>query len=182
MNWLSDFIYRAKYFIFKRGEWRHVVTPRLRPGYCDQRERVLHAVMSLVVDYVEEETPEALEWRAEPGTYEDYPEESRAETAAPYAVILRVYEYWTKRRAEMEAAMDAAGDEWYASRRYRYEKTDETFHGEKCFTVKFVYADGHDAESSEKLWAKYSELSDEFDATEQEMLELAVRHRRHMWV
>lgn len=182
MSWLSDFIYHARYFLFKRDEWRHVVTPRIGPGYCDQRERILHAVMSLVVDYVEEETLDGLKWRANPETYEDFPEEIRATEAAPYVAILRVYEYWTKRRAEMEAAMNAAGNEWSASHRFRYDETDETFHGEKCFTVKSVPADGHDAESVERLWAKYSELSDEFDATEQEMLELAVKHRRHMWV
>lgn len=182
MNWLSDLIYRTKYRFFKRDAWRHVVTPGLKPGYCDQRERILHAVMALVVDYVEEETLDTLRWRADPETYEDFPEERRAEEAAPYVDIIRVYEYWTKRRAEMEAAMNVAANEWGASHRFRYDETDETFHGEKCFAVKSVPADGHNAESVKRMWTKYSELSDEFDATEQEMLELAVRHRRHMWV
>lgn len=74
VNPLNNCLYYFKYRLFRKHQY-HVVRPRtLKPGYHDQDRRLLHAVMEVLCDYIEECEAVGQNWDdVDPETYPEDP-------------------------------------------------------------------------------------------------------------
>jgi hypothetical protein len=149
-RWWTEWIYIAKCYLWRR--WHVVKCPTLWPTYHEPSELILHASMTCLVSFVEEQAHQ-VDW-----TWNERVAHAKAEMDA-------IYEWWTVGRHEERARARRLRSEWYEGK----------FNGGEGGNV----ADGSAAtgRSAEALRA----CEEANDAREQEMLHRLINIRMFLW-
>lgn len=174
-------IHEARYWVLYRTTKRDLWTVRtgLHQGYYDCDTLMLHACMSLLCRYVEDECggDKKLEkWTADllvPGSEGHGPREYVDAQAENQGGAVAIYRWWKVLRPVDEARRDFLTHELYGKRRISFKKTDNQQLSESVFDEM----QGNESAMRDELWA----LEDKISKDEQTMLHRLIDIRQGLW-
>lgn len=155
-------------YYFRCWAWtryNYVRIPTLNPTWSEPEERILHACMTLLVEFVEKQAGE-IDWKESIGGH-----------AKAYAEMMEIYFWWKTGRAERERKLSSSLMAWSDS---------AARDGETKFTpvgdgTTFRMERPPESNETRMLWEEMNRLESEAEAEDKAMLHRLIEIREYLW-